>query len=454
MSQPSEQTNRLWTFFIVWFGQLISLTGSGLTGFALGVWVYQRTGSATQFALISFFTILPGIILSPLAGSLVDRWNRRRVMLIGDVGAGCCTMVMAFLLYRNQLDVWHIYLGMGISSAFNALQWPAYMAAITLMVPKQHLGRANGLIQLGEGVAQIIAPMLAGVLVINFGLPAVLLMDCLSFWFAVITLLVIRIPDVPRSETGTAPQSSIYRDARFGLSYILSRRGLFGLLMFIMAANFVMGIVQVLLTPLVLTFASVDVVGRVLTAAGLGFLGGSILMSLWGGPRRRVYGVLGCSLIQGLVLFLGGLQPSAWLVAGAAAIIMFNEPLILGCSQTIWQSKVAPEIQGRVFATRRAFAWASGPVAFLIAGPLADRVFEPMLAPNGLLAGSVGTIIGIGPGRGIGLLYVVLGIAMVLATIVGYLYPPLRTVDVDLVPDDTIEHRAVAIGSPNTSADT
>jgi MFS family permease len=145
------------TFVLVWVGQLISLLGTHLTGFALGVWVFQRTGSVTQFALISVCTTLPGIIISPLAGALVDRWERRWAMILSDSGAGLSTLVIALLLLSNHLEIWHIYIATAVGSIFNAFQWPAYTAAITLLVPKRHLGRASGMTQLGEAVALIAA---------------------------------------------------------------------------------------------------------------------------------------------------------------------------------------------------------------------------------------------------------------------------------------------------------
>ena len=145
-------------FTLIWFGQLISFIGFGLTRFALGVWVYRNTGSVTQFALISLFAILPSILLSPLVGVLVDRWNRRTCMILSDAGAGLSTLAIVLLLLVGRLEVWHIYLVVAVSSTFNAFQWPAYAAATTMLVPKQHLGRASGMVQLAEAIADETLP--------------------------------------------------------------------------------------------------------------------------------------------------------------------------------------------------------------------------------------------------------------------------------------------------------
>jgi len=190
------------TFSIIWSGQLISLIGSSLTGFALGVWVFEQTGSATQFALIEVCTAIPGILLSPIAGALVDRYNRRWMMILSDAGSGLCTLTIFILLQGGRLEIWHIYLLTGLSSAFSAFQWPAYSAAITLIVPRQHFGRASGMVQVGHAISQIISPILAGVLFVSIGLQGVILVDFVTFGFAVLSLLFIHIPTPERSPAG------------------------------------------------------------------------------------------------------------------------------------------------------------------------------------------------------------------------------------------------------------
>jgi DHA3 family macrolide efflux protein-like MFS transporter len=426
------------TFLLIWFGQLISLTGSGLTGFALGVWVYQRTGSVTQFALISLSTALPGIVFSPIAGALVDRWDRRWAMILSDAGAGLCTLSVALLFVAGRLEVWHIYIAMAASSTFGAFQWPAYSAATTLLVPKEHFGRASGMVQLSEAAAQIASPVMAGALMGVIQVQGVILIDFATFLFAVFTLLFSHVPKPEKTAEGKAGQGSLLREATYGWTFIRARPGLLGLLLFFAATNFATGIIQVLFTPLVLSFATAAVLGLLLSIGGLGFLTGSLTMSVWGGPKRRVYGILGSNLLMGGVLFIAGFPPRTWLIGAAVFVLFFSLPITNGCSQAIWQSKTAPDVQGRVFAVRRMIAWVTLPLAYLIAGPLADQVFEPLLMPGGPLASSVGRIIGVGVGRGIGLLYIILGFMILLATPVAYLYPRLRHVEAEL-PDFIVD---------------
>lgn len=421
-------------FGLVWFGQLVSLIGSGLTGFALGVWVYQQTGSATRFALISVFASLPGIFLSPIAGTLADRWDRRWAMILSDASAAFSTLCVWFLLTMGWLEIWHIYVAVAFNSTFSAIQWPAYSAATTLLVPKKHFGRASGMVQMGLAASHIISPTLAGALIATIKIQGVILIDIVTFLFALFTLFIVRFPKPKATAAGEQARGSFWHEIAYSWSYVRARHGLLGLLLFFAAINLTLSMVIVLITPLVLSFTSEKELGVVLSVAGIGMLLGGLVMSVWGGPRRRINGILGFTLLSGLILFLGGLQPNTLLVAGAAFLFLFSSPIITGSAQAIWQSKVEPDIQGRVFAIRRVIGLSTAPIAYLLAGPLADKVFEPLLAAEGALANSVGQVIGTGPGRGIGLLFIILGILTVLTTIAGYSYPRLRAVENEL-PD-------------------
>ncbi|MBE2201319.1 MAG: MFS transporter [Anaerolinea sp.] len=423
-------------FNIIWIGQLFSLLGSELTGFALGIWVYQNTGSVTQFALISFFTIIPGLVLSPIIGALVDRWNRRRIMIFSDTGAALSTLFIAVLLWGGQLETWHIYLATIITSTLSAFQNPTYMAAITLMVPKKQLGRANGMVQMALAISQLVAPVVAGILVDTIQIRGVILVDFATFLFAILTLLMVRIPDhKPKLGEGEEEEKrSIWQDVVFGWRYITERPGILALLIFFSFAGFLVGIVSVLATPLVLSFASASVLGTVLSISATGMLAGAAAMSALGGLKRHIYGVLGFSLWLGVCLVLVGLRPSAVLVAIGGWAFFFALPIVNASATAIMQIKIEPDVQGRVFAFRRMISGGAIPIAYLISGPLADYIFEPLMAQEGPLAGSVGQIIGTGDGRGIALLFIVAGIFLVVLTAGGFLYQPLRFIE-DRLPD-------------------
>jgi hypothetical protein len=224
----------------------------------------------------------------------------------------------------------------------------------------------------------------------------------------------------------------MWKEAAFGWRYIRERPGLQGLLLYFAMINLILSMVIVLTVPLVLSITDQVVLGKVLSVSSAGLLAGSILMSVTGGPRPHIHGVLGFGLLFGTSLVIAGLRANPWLVAAGLFVTMFGAPVINGASQAIWQMKVPPDLQGRVFAVRRMLAQLTAPLGHLLAGPLADYVFRPLLTPQGALAGSVGKLIGVGPGRGIGLLYIVLAILPILTSLWGYSQPQLRYVEQDL----------------------
>lgn len=420
------------TFVIIWVGQLVSILGSSLSSFALGVWVYQRSGSVTQFALVSFFFALPGLLVAPLAGAIVDRADRRWIMILSDTCSALITLAIALLLLAGRLEVWHIYLATIGASVIMAFQGPAHAASTPLIVPEAQLGRANGMAQIGGAISQIAAPVLAGALLALIQIQGIFVIDFVTFLFAVTTLLVVRIPRPPVSAEGAVAHGSLLREAAYGWTYLAKRPGLVGLLLLFAIANFLLSTVVVLVTPLILSVAGPVILGTVLSVGGVGMLLGSIVMSVWGGPKRRIYGVLGFMFLGGLFIALSGVRAWVPLFIAAAFGFLFTLPITNGCTMSIWQTKVAPDVQGRVFAVSDMVGGFTRPISFLIAGPLVDRVFEPLLAPGGALAGSVGQLIGVGPGRGIGLLFIVMGGLLMLVSAAGYLYPRIKHLDSEL----------------------
>lgn len=425
-------------FMIIWVGQFVSLLGSGLTGFALGVWVFLRTGSVTQFMFIVLSAELPGLIMAPFAGVLVDRWDRRKSMIFSDSGAALCTLTVAVLLAANGLEVWHIYITTACNAIFRAFQFPAYSAATTLLVPKRHLARASGMVQTAQATSRIISPALAGLLIITIQLWGVLIIDFATFLFALATLLIIRIPRPEITTDGKAGKGSLLQEASYGWKYIRARPGLFALLIFFAGVNFSFASFTELITPMILSFTSPAILGTVLSAGGFGMLIGGLVLSAWGGPKRRVDGFFGFALLTGAAVILSGLRPSALLIAVGNFAVFFALPLANGCSQAIWQAKTAPDVQGRVFSVRVMVAWSTTPLSYILAGPLADRVFEPLMAVDGPLAQTVGQIIGVGPGRGIGLMFLMMGILIIMVAVVNFSYPRLRYLE-DELPDMVAE---------------
>ena len=419
------------TFLIIWFGQLVSLTGSQLTSFALAVWVFQETGSTTQFALISVARFLPGVLISPLAGALADRWDRRMVMIAGDTGAACGTLLLIGLMHFGYLEVWHIYLSVAINSTFGVFQGPAYAASIPLLVSERQLGRANGLLELANSCATLISPALAGALLILIRFEGILYVDITTFLIALLTLSIVRLPQLPKKNRSDSNiGSSLMSEIIYGWTYLVARRGLFALVLFFACINFFLSQVHhVLLTPMILSFSSAQTLGVILSGGSVGWLGGSLVMSVWGGPRCRICATLGFAMLMGIGTIVIGLQPWSLLITVGLITFQFSAPIVYSSGQAILQSKVDLHLQGRIMAFRKMIAQSTMPLGYLLIGPLADDVFEPLLSVNGHLSDTVGAIIGTGSGRGMALLFIIMGAATVLVAVAGYLCPSLRQVE-------------------------
>ncbi len=422
-------------FHIIWFGQTISVIGSGLSSFALDVWIYQKTGSVTQFAIAFLFGSIPPLLITPFAGALADRWNRRYCMMIGDCGAGVAMLAIAILLFVGKLEVWHVYIAVAVSSAFGSLQWPAYNAAIPQLVAKENLTRANGLTELADALKMLIPPILGGALLVTIQLQGVLLVDFITFLVSIITLSIVRFP--PRISNSAAEdegkKESMFASFTYGLKYLKSRPGLLGLICFFAIANFFLSMISVLLTPLILSFTSPAMLGTILFIDGIGMLLSTLLISTRGLPSQQINTILGFQLLGGLCIAATGFRASVPLVAVAAFLFAFGSPIVNCCSQAILQRKVDPEVQGRVFAIEGMMSHVLQPIAYVIAGPLADRVFEPLMMTDGALAATIGRVMGVGPGRGIGLFFTIVGGLSMLLPLLAYQYPRLRFVEVELI---------------------
>jgi len=427
-------------FTIVWVGQFISLLGTFMTNFALTIWAWQLTGEATALALVGLFFLAPYILMSPLAGALVDRWNRKLVMMLSDMAAGVSTLVILLLLATDRLQIWHLYATGAFSGLFQAFQFPAYSAAVTTMLDKEQYTRASGMLSLAQNTSGILSPVAAGILLGKIGTRGILMFDIFSFIAAIGALLIVQIPQ-PASVEAEKNENSLLEDSVFGFKYIFARPGLLGLQLVFFSLNFTSSLCFPLLAPMILSRTGDNsiILGSVQSAMGVGGVVGGLLLSAWGGPKRKVHGVLSGMALSSLLGFtlmgLGG-TPVLWALA-AFAFMLFN-PLINGSNQAIWQSKVPPGMQGRVFATRALIARLSQPIAMAITGPLADRFLTPAMMPGGSLAPIFGWLVGTGPGTGIAFLFLVMGLVGVAASLGGYAFKAVRDVEVLLRDHDEV----------------
>ena len=437
-ARPDERAG-IRMFLIIWAGQFISRIGTAMTRFALLIWAYEQTGAATTLALLGFFAFLPAILVNPFAGVWVDRLNRRKVMILADVGAGMMTIILLVLHLSSGLQLWHLYLMALLAGAFEAFQGPAYSAATTLLMPKSHYGRAAGLRFVAENGSYVIAPFLAGLLLLWIRLGGVMLVDLFTVVVALVTLRIVRIPDVRAEATQSstllpkAAQLSFWHEMQVGMRYLWSYPGLLGLTLIFMGVNFIAALTYFSTLPaMILARSGGDTVALASVQGALGAAGvvGALLISAWGGPRRKVHGILisgALSFICGDLLMAVGRTLPFW-VAGAAIGAIFV-PVIGGCNEAIWQAKVPPALQGRVFTAKNMLGQLLAPAGYLLGGLLADYWFEPALAMDGVWTGTFGWLVGIGPGAGIALMFVITSVLGALIAVVGYLFPSIRQVD-------------------------
>ncbi|MFE7190560.1 amino acid adenylation domain-containing protein [Kitasatospora sp. NPDC057541] len=425
-------------------GQQISMIGSALTEFALPVWIYLTTGSLAQFGLLAACGLVPGILTAPLAGALVDRGDRRRIMLYGDVAAGLTQAVMLLLYLTDSLEVWHAYVLIAVLSTALTFQRLAWNSAVPQLVPKRFLGRANGVVQMAFGLAQFLVPLFAVGLLSALGLGGILVMDVASYVIATGVTLAVRFPDVMAAKR----RESVTAEIRAGFRRALGSRHFRAMLLFFAVLNIFLSPLFLLTTPLVLSFAPLAAAGWVSVAAGLGAVLSGLTLLVWGGPRRlRLRGVLFATLGLATACLVTGLRPSVWPVALGAFGMAYGLGLVNGVYATIVQTKVPLRFHGRVIAVNTMVAWSTLPVGFALVAPLGPRLVQPLIDEDGALAGTVGRLIGTGEGRGIGLLYLLFGLAMALLVAVCLAVPALRHFDRDVPdaePDDLVGLAALA----------
>ncbi len=440
-----EKWQGMGTFTAIWAGQLVSLLGTGMTQFALTIWAWQVTGKATALALVGVCGFAPVVLLSPLAGAIVDRANRKLLMILSDLAAGLGTLTILLLYLFGALQIWHLYIVVACIGAFGAFQFPAYSATISVLVDKSQYARASGMMSLAGSISGVFAPIAAGILLGPIGIAGIMGVDLATMGTAIVILLCSRIPQPASSPEGEAARGGLFREAAFGFRYILARRGLLGLLCMFFLFNVTTAFGFTVLAPTILARTGNNslVLGTVQSAAGIGGVVGGVLLSLWGGPKKRVHGVLlGCALggIIGLVGLGVGRTAAFW--AGTAFTMSLIFPTVNASSQSIWQSKVPPDLQGRVFSVRLMMAQLGTPLAMLLAGPLADRVFEPGMRMGGAMADVFGWLVGTGPGAGMALMLVFGGVFAAVAALSAYAYRPLRDVERTLADHDEAAQRA------------
>jgi MFS family permease len=350
----------------------------------------------------------------------------------------------------GNLQIWHLFIASAINGMGNTFQWPAYSAAISTMVPKEQYTRANGMMSLIESGPGVLAPMLAGLLLPLIYLNGILIIDVITFLIAIAALVIVSIPQPKQTQEGQAGQGNIFREAIYGFRYIFERRGLLGLLIFFITLNLIIGLSASVFAPFILSRTGNDsaALGATQSAAAVGAVIGGLLISMWGGFKRRMTSIFIGEALTGLfccVLFGLSRTLPAWI---AVCIIMEIFPVFTnGASQAIWQAKVAPDVQGRVFSARRMIAWSMGPITPLLAGALADYVTEPAMQSPTILSHLFGWLVGTGPGSGMAVQFILSGFAYMAVVLAVFLsFPVVRDLE-DRLPDHDQLAQAIPISS-------
>ena len=454
MMTTSKQTKRptgMFGFTIVWTGQLISVLASNMSWFALTIWAFEMTGSATILGVTQTAFILPFLILSPFAGAMVDRYNRKLMMMVSDLGAVLTTGVILILSALDILEVWHLIVACVFYGMSGTFQNPAYMATISTMVPKEKYERANGMMMLVDSGPAVFSPMVAGALLPILGVTGILTIDVITFVIAICTLLVVFIPQPEKTVEGQSGKGSLVSEAAYGFKYIFQRKPLLSLLLVILGLNLVSGLSNSLFAPMLLsrTDNNSAILGSAQSAFAIGGVVGGLIVSTLGGLKKRIRGMLigwGIFAVFGLIIFGLGRSLYVWIPAAVLAAMTF--PLTQSASNAIWQSKVAPDIQGRVFSARRLIAWFTNPIMPIVAGALADYVTEPAMQGQTGLAKAFGWLVGTGPGSGMSLQFLISGLGYILIIFIAWFIPTVRNVETLLPDHDQLERVEEQVPDP------
>jgi MFS transporter, DHA3 family, macrolide efflux protein len=431
------QQRKLWTFYIIILTQTFSMIGSRISGLAIGFYIFNQTGEATPLALVSFFAVLPMVLASGVSGVMADRWDRRYVMILSDAGQAVGTVLLMVSFLSGDFQLWHLYVVTFLNSIFGVFQGPAFQASVTMLIPDNQRDRANAIQQLTGPMAGIIAPAVAGVVYAAVGVTGAIAIDLFTFLTAIAVIVAVRIPKPVETAEGKALKGSVWKEALGGLQYLVQRRTLFFLMLFISLVNFLFAGAMALSTPYILSrTGSESTLGLLLGIMNVGALLGGIAIGVWGGTRPRMHTMMPAMMISAASLAFIGTAQSATALGIGLFLLMLPLPAVNALFFSMMQAKVAPDIQGRVFAVLGQVSMLLTPLSYLVIGPLADRVFEPAVGQPGWEA--FAPLVGNTAGAGFGLIMLVAGAIVFVTSVVVYAIPATRKLESNL-PDYVVE---------------
>ncbi len=388
------------TFIVIWFGQFISMLGSALSAFGLGIWIFQKTGSAASFAMSAVCTVLPALLFVPFAGSIADRKKRKAIILLTDSIDAFLKILIVTLLIFNKLELWMVYPLVFISGTLGAFQNPAFGASIPMLVPSDKLTRANGLLQFSSAIQNLLAPVIAGFLYPLIELKGLFIIDFVSFFFALASIAFIKIPQPSIEKTKDSLVLVALKDLQYAWKYLIQKEGLMQLIVFFAFLNFIANLSMILLGPLMMSIYNSQAYGNVQAGIGLAMLLGGLCSSLIPDTKNKIKRILLILSLCSIGPIISGTTLNRIIITGGFFIFMFPVPYVNTLLMSIFQIKIERNVLGRVGALMTAILAAITPIAYLCAGPLADYVFEPLMNEKG---------------RGIGLIFIISGILLIIS---------------------------------------
>lgn len=403
-------------FIILWLGELVSSIGSGLTAFGLGVYVFQTTHSATAVSLVTLCTFLPMILLSPVGGVLADRFDRRLMMLLGDGGSALGLIYIVIVMFSGEAQLWQLCVGVTISSIFASLTDPAYKATITDLLPEEQFAKASGLVQLAGSSKYLFSPLLAGMLLAVVDIEALLIIDISTVFITIITISAVRRSLVTKSVS--KKQFSLAKDLKEGWQVLVSRKGVLALTLLLTVVTFYMGILQTLFTPMVLPLSNAKTLGIVQSVSATGLLLGSLFIGVFNVNQRYTRVLSVGLLVAGIFFSLIGVSSNIYVIAAAGFLFFATLPFVNTSADVLIRTNIPNEAQGRAWGMIGVVSQFGYVAAYASAGLLSDHIFNPLMDEGGLLASTVGKWIGSGQGRGIGLLFIISGVLVIVLALV------------------------------------
>ena len=403
-------------FLVVWFGQLISAIGSGLTAFVLGVYAYELTNTATSAALVVLFSFVPSILLSPIGGVFADRFDRRAMMIIGDVGAAAGIIFILVIMLTGEIELWQIYLGVAVSSIFVGLQSPTYKASATDLLTEEQFSQGSGLVQLAEASKFLFSPIIAGLLLLTADITTILILDISTFLVA--TLAVFVIKKGFKKASSDQENQNFLKDFKEGWKAMTTNKGVLMLVIIISLVTFYLGFLQTLLGPMVLSSSNAQALGGIQSFGAVGMILSSLFIGVLGKNQSYFTKLVIGLIFAGIAFSLIGMTSNIYFIAGAAFLFLSSLPFVNTSADVLVRKNIDNEKQGRVWGIIGILSQLGFVFAYSIAGFLADKVFTPLLDEGGYLAPTIGEFIGVGPGRGIGLLFIISGISVVILAVI------------------------------------